>query len=210
MKRLLSLALLGACACAAPDSDAVLVLRMHLPYVAGDRPLASVQVVRDEEAFAFEDTSWVTPKPYVIDLRKTPEHEVEIAARADHPGESDVNNLRVRVLLCDPKASLPCDRDPQTPALQFLLEHPFYAGQRTEWRVGPASDGWSFHMPDSEIPEKQADFPHMSEPPVVVDECSIAGCVQISDKPGATFQPDPDTGFCRATSHGREHFCEGS
>lgn len=201
MTRLWPLALLALAHCAPPEDNAVLLLRIKLPYAEGERPLADIQVNRDDPRFGFEDEVWITPKPHVADLRES--REVELAVTTESPEAEGVAHLRVRIALCEEDG--PCQGDANTPELQFLLEHPFYPGELTEWRAGPLDDDDAYHMPDSVVPGRQADIPRHQAFPVLIDRCSIAGCIELADTSGASFRPDPDTGFCRADG---VHFCD--
>jgi hypothetical protein len=205
MKRILTVLALTFAACApAAKSDAVLLMRVRVPYEAGDRPLALVQVNRDEAKFAFDDKPWASPEPFKVDLRKT-EGEIELAVRTDDPDGDSSSALRVRIAFCDPDGSKPCDRDEQTPELSFIIEHPFYAGELTEWDAGPKGDS-AFHMPDCEVPSHQRDFPRLGNThPLFIKACNVAGCLEVADQPGAAFTPDPVTGYCREDTN--VHFC---
>ena len=208
MKRLCTVLALTFVACApATESDAVLHIRIRVPYEEGDRPLALVQVNRDEDRFAFDENVWATPKPFEVDLRKEQDPVIELAVRTDDPTAESSQHLRVRIAFCDPQGSKPCSTDPDTPELAFFIEHPFYPGELTEWNAGPRGDE-DFHMRDSEVPSHQRDFPRLGEPANVIKACSVAGCLQVADQPGASFTIDPDDGYCRKDRQGDPvHFC---
>jgi hypothetical protein len=207
MKRValpLALALLG-CAPAA-KSDAVLHLRVRVPYEDGDRPIARVDVRRYETGDELETEATGAGKPF--DLRKESERVIELAVRTDDPHAAASQHLLLRILFCDPNGDMPCDRDPETPELSYLISQPFYAGELTEWSAGPAGDDSEFHMPDSKVPESQAEFPRLGTPPLIINECSVAGCLEVADEPGAPFIPVEKTGYCLESSSGRRvHFC---
>jgi hypothetical protein len=197
------------CAACAPagESDAIVLLRIRVPYEEGDRPLARVQVNRNDPRFDFDETAWESPKPFEVNLADSPSHEIELAVRTDDPDAQSSQALLIRIAFCDPKGDKPCDRDPETPELAFAIDHPFYAGELTEWHAGPAGDT-DFHMPGSEIPSHQRDFPRRGLPATLIKACSVAGCIEVADQPGAEFTPDPDTGYCREDDDGvAVHFC---
>ena len=135
MKTWLTVLMLCTAACApAADSDAVLLLRIRVPFEQGDRPIARVQVNRNDPRFQFMGESWATPKPFEVNLEELANHEIELAVRTDEPESATSDALLVRIAFCDPKGDKPCDRDPETPELAYIIEHPFYPGELTEWR----------------------------------------------------------------------------
>lgn len=84
--------------------------------------------------------------------------------------------------------------DENAPELRYHVEHPFYRGQRTFFRTGPASattGSYTYNLSD--------DFPELCEQPPSVDlatrviwRCRIEGCF---DSTRGQF-PSPDYGWC--------------
>ena len=208
MRAWLTVLMLTVAACApAAESDAVLLLRIRVPYEDGDRPIARVQVNRNDPRFQFSGDSWDTPTPFQVNVQQAPNHEIELAVRSEEPEAPGSDALLVRIAFCDPKGVKPCDRDPETPELAFIIEHPFYPGELTEWHAGPAGERGNDEVSDGAVPSHQRDFPRLGLPATFIPACSVAGCLEVKDQPGAEFTPDPSMGYCHEVAGKMVHFC---
>ena len=121
-----ALALLSACA----SDSAVLEVFVDLPAAEGGEPIYAVLQAREAATNTFE-SAWLRdddlPGVRLVDGERSEDHISLISV-------DDAVDVNVKVRFC---RSERCEAlvDASSPELWFALEHPFYLGARTEWRL---------------------------------------------------------------------------
>lgn len=147
--------LLGSCG---DPTNAILEMEITLPSVESDAPrrFAFTQV-RQEEGFPFDATWLASDDVTAVELNgSTQLDQISVVT------ESVDINVHVRIRFC---VSADCSQltDASAPELRFVLEHPFYLGERTRWK------------------QTVTEVPTTTDDPEMVGRCAIRGCVQGPD-----------------------------
>lgn len=151
--------------------NAILEMTLTMPAIDGSAPrrFAFIQV-RRADTFPFSATWLAADDVPAVSLGDTAQEDAISVVT-----ETDAVDVHVRVRFC---VSDDCSQltDASAPEAQFVLEHPFYLGERTRW--------------SGAITE----VPLTTEDPMMVDRCQIRGCVQGPD--ATSYCRSSGTHFC--------------